>query len=96
MFRTTSIALALLLLSGCANQSFNMSGTATNNATQDKSQHFFVNGIGQKKAVNAAEVCGGADKVASVEVQQTFVNGFFSVITMGIYTPRSARVYCTG
>jgi hypothetical protein len=41
-----------------------------------------VSGIGQHKTVDAAKLCGGADNVAKVEVQQTFVNGLLSVVTL--------------
>ena len=49
--------------------------------------HFFVSGIGQKKTVDAAKICGGAENVVKTETQQTFVNGLLSFITLGIYTP---------
>lgn len=63
-------------------------------AELNKSQPFFVSGIGQHKTVDAAKLCGGADNVAKVEVQQTFVNGLLSVVTFGVYTPRQACVFC--
>ena len=56
--------------------------------------HFFVSGIGQKKTVDAAKICGGAENVKT-ETQQTFVNGLLGFITLGIYTPLEARVYCS-
>ena len=34
--------------------------------------HFFVSGIGQKKTVDAAKICGGAENVVITETQQTF------------------------
>ena len=37
--------------------------------------HFFVSGIGQKKTVDGAKICGGAENVVKTETQQTFVNG---------------------
>ena len=37
--------------------------------------HFFVSGIRQKKTVDAAKICGGAENVVKTETQQTFVNG---------------------
>ena len=49
--------------------------------------HFFVSGIGQKKTVDAAKICGGAENVVKTETQQTFVNGLPYFITLGIYTP---------
>ena len=34
--------------------------------------HFFVSGIGQKKTVDTAKICGGAENVVKNETQQTF------------------------
>ena len=57
--------------------------------------HFFVSSLGQKKTVDAAKICGGAENVVKTETQQTFVNGLLGFITLGIYTPLVARVYCS-
>ena len=54
--------------------------------------HFFVSGGGQKKTVDAAKICGGAENVVKTETRQTFVNGLLGFITLGIYTPLEARV----
>ena len=56
---------------------------------------FSVSGIGQKKTVDAAKICGGAENVVKTETQQTFVNGLLGFITLGIYTPLEARVLLT-
>ena len=49
-----------------------------------------------KKTVDAAKICGGAENViVKTETQQTFVNGLLGFITLGIYTPLEARVYCS-
>ncbi|MNC68149.1 Bor protein [compost metagenome] len=53
-----------------------------------------MNGIGQAKTIDAAQVCGGADKVVRTEVQESGTDVLFRIITLGIYTPREARVYC--
>ena len=58
-------------------------------------RHFFVSGIGRKKAFDAAKICGGAENVVKTETQQTFVNGLLGFITLGIYAPLEARVYCS-
>ena len=57
--------------------------------------HFSVSGIGQKKTVDAAKICGGAENVVKTETQQTFVKWIVGFITLGIYTPLEARVYCS-
>ena len=46
---------------------------------------------GQKKTVDAAKICGGAENVVKTETQQTFVNGLLGFITLGIYTPLEAH-----
>ena len=49
-----------------------------------------------KKTVDAAKICGGAENVVKTETQQTFVNGLLGFeVTLGIYTPLEARVYCS-
>ena len=73
----------------CCSKQTGSSGTKT------ITHHFFVSGIGQKKTVDAAKICGGAENVVKTETQQTFVNGLLGFITLGIYTPLEARVYCS-
>ena len=57
--------------------------------------HFFVSGIGQKKTVDAAKICGGAENVVKTETQQTFkwIARFY--YSLGIYTAGSACVLLT-
>ena len=55
--------------------------------------HFFVLAWAEE-TVDAAKICGGAENVVKTETQQTFVNGLLGFITLGIYTPLEARVYC--
>ena len=44
--------------------------------------HFFVSGIGQKKTVDAAKICGGAEKMLLKQNPATFVNGLLGFITL--------------
>lgn len=95
MKKILAVATLAVLLSGCAQQTFQLKHNQVAAPKQVTTHHFFVSGIGQKKTLDAAAVCGGADKVDRVEVQQTFVNVLLGAVTFGIYTPREARVYCT-
>lgn len=95
MKKVCIVAFLALMASGCAQQSFNIKNTLVATPEKTYTHHFFVSGIGQQKTIDAAQVCGGADKVVKTEVQQTFVNGLLGVVTFGIYTPRDARVYCS-
>ena len=94
MLLATALAL---LITGCAQQTFTISKqTGGKSSTKETiTHHFFVSGIGQKKTVDAAKICGGAENVVKTETQQTFVNGLLGFITLGIYTPLEARVYCS-
>lgn len=87
--------LLLVLLTGCATQTFYLKENAKSYASVDNMQSFFLEGIGQSAEVDAAAVCGGADKVAKIEVEEDLVDGLISIFTYHIYTPRNARVFCT-
>lgn len=88
------IPAIVLLVSGCASQTFTINGSTNAEPTSQRPQHFFIHGLGQEKTTDAAALCGGAENIVKVEVQQTFLNGFLAVLTCGIYTPRDAKVYC--
>jgi hypothetical protein len=92
--QTTLLGATIHLLSGCAAQTFVVSSNTQDEPTKQTSQAFFVNGIGQERVIDAAAICGGADKVLKVQSQETVGNGFLRVLTFGIYTPREAKVYC--
>ena len=89
MLLATALAL---LITGCAQQTFIFQKQTGSSSTKgNHHHHFFVSGIGQKKTVDAAKICGGAESVKT-ETQQTFVNGLLGFITLGIYTPLEAHV----
>ena len=80
-----------LLITGCAQQTFTVQNKPAAVAPKETiTHHFFVSGIGQKKTVDAAKICGGAGNVVKTETQQTFVNGLLSFITLGIISAGSA------
>ncbi|PJG59737.1 Bor family protein [Aeromonas cavernicola] len=89
-------AVVTMALAGCAQQGFTVHPGVAAAPTKEVSHHFFISGLGQSKTIDAASVCNGADKVVRVEAQHTFVNGLLGFVTLGIYTPREARVYCAG
>ena len=91
MLLATALAL---LITGCTQQTFTVQNKPAAVAPETITHHFFVSGIG-KKTVDAAKICGGAENVVKTETQQTFVNGLLGFITLGIYTPLEARVYCS-
>ena len=89
------IAFLSLVLCGCATQSFNVNGGGNIEPTKEVMQAFFISGLGQTHEMDAAAICGGADKVAKVESHMSFLDGVLGVLSFGIYTPLQAKVYCT-
>ena len=90
MLLATALAL---FITGCAQQTFTVQNKPAAVALKETiTHHFFVSGIGQKKTVDAAKICGGAENVVKTETQQTFVNGLLGFITLGIYALRWKRV----
>lgn len=93
--KSLAFLLFTILLGGCATQTYlvNQEVASAKPSFEDR-QDFFIEGIGQDETLDAAKVCNGSQNVIKVESELTFVDGFLSVITAGIYTPRTARVYC--
>lgn len=94
MKKAIIISLAILGLSGCATQTYYINGKSGSTPTKSEMQPFFVSGIGQEKDLDAAAICGGANKVIKVESKQEGLDCILGVVTFGIYTPRHAKVYC--
>ena len=82
------------LITGCAQQTFTVQNKPAAVAPKETiTHHFFVSGIGQKKTVDAAKICGGAENVVKTKpanIRKWIAPGF---ITLGIYTPLEAH-YC--
>lgn len=92
-FFATALAVSTLALSACSTQTAYVN-SSVGKLSYEESQTFFLHGIGQEKTVDAVKVCGSAKNIAKVESEWAGKNVLFSVLTLGIYTPRTARVYC--
>ena len=59
----------------------------------EKSQTFWFFGLAGENFVNVQSICGSRE-VLQMQTQDTFVNRLLAGITFGIYTPRTAKVWC--
>lgn len=59
----------------------------------EKSQAFFIGGLGQTRELDAPDICD-KKSLKTVETKRTFVDGLLGVLTFGIYTPQTVKVYC--
>ena len=64
MLLATALAL---LITGCAQQTFTIQNKPAAVAPKTITHHFFVSGIGQKKTVDAAKICGGTENVVKTK-----------------------------
>jgi hypothetical protein len=93
MKKIISALAVTLVLSACATQTVSINDGAGMLKKED-AQAFFVSGLGQTQTIDAAAVCGGAANVAKVERTQSPLNILLGFVTLGIYTPYDAKVYC--
>ena len=92
MLLATALAL---LITGCAQQTFTVQNKPAAVAPKETiTHHFFVSGIGQKKTVDAAKICGGA-KVLLKRNPANIRKWIAQFCAQSIYTPLEARVYCS-
>ncbi len=82
------------MATGCATQTYQLSDAKVEKPTHEERQTFFVEGIGQSQMINAAEICGGAENIIKIESEETAADVGLYIITLGIYSPRTAKVYC--
>ena len=69
--------------------------TGSSSTKGNHHHHFFVSGVGRRKLSMQPKFVAAQRNVVKTETQQTFVNGLLGFITLGIYTPLEARVYCS-
>ena len=93
MLLATALAL---LITGCAQQTFTVQNKPAAVAPKETiTHHFFLFlELGSKKLSMQPKFVA-AQKMLLNRTQQTFVNGLLGFITLGIYTPLEARVYCS-
>ena len=92
MLLATALAL---LITGCAQQTFTVQNKPAAVAPKPSPIISSFLELGRRKLSVTAKICSGAENVVKTETQQTFVNGLLGFITLSIYTPLEARVYCS-
>ena len=89
------LCLAFMLAS-CANVTVRPNGGVRVSSPPDvtNTENFFIFGLVPGSVnVELANHCGGSQP-SQFQAQTTFVNGLLGAITLGLYAPRSYRVWC--
>jgi len=93
--RTLAVALCIALVSGCATVTVNHADSTrrTSDPTWSKRYWFLLGGFVSDKHVDVRQVCGSRTAV-QMQTRHTFVDGVIGMVTFGILSPRTARVWC--
>lgn len=94
--RRVLIAGALMLsLAGCSTVTIRPDGTSRlgTEPTHQMTYDYYFWGLAGEHRVDVQAVCGDRP-VRQIQAQDTFENRVLTVITLGIYAPRSARIWC--
>lgn len=90
--------LAVLVLStaACFQHTYHVgAGAPAAPVTTDQWRHHWLGGlISPDKEMNIRAVCPSGD--ATIEQEQTFLNGLVGVLTGGLYMPTTVQVRCAG
>ena len=95
MKRVTALVLCSTLLAACSTVTVNPSGTqkrADDPTWSDRKDYFFW-GLAGEETIDLQRVCDTRG-VAQTQAQTTFVDGLLGGLTLGIWAPRHARVWC--
>jgi hypothetical protein len=95
MKKITTLLLALIFLTSCSAQTSLFNNSLDQTLTKEGTHHFFFWGIGQTKNENLIQICGDPDNIAKTQTIDTFPNLLGQVITLGIWLPRTYKVYCS-
>ena len=90
------LAVWAILITGCATITIKPGGGATRLAsspTYSDWKAFYFWGLAGEQHVNVQEVCGDK-KVVQMQAQDSSGIRLVSILTLGIYTPRTAKVWC--
>ena len=82
-----------LAAAGCSTQRFTINNGPVSRVQED-TDFFFVGGIAQDSQVNAAQVCGGANRVGYVETSMSALDIVINYFTGAIVSPRTSEIGC--
>lgn len=95
MFKALTATLLISVLSACSTVTINPENTAklAVEPTYQDSKPFYLWGLIGEHRVDTATICNG-EEPKQMQSQQTFTDGLLGVVTLGIYLPHTAKVWC--
>ncbi len=90
-----TVLLLAITISACSTVTIRPYGGAKDRSQADyiDSKAFYLGGPIGKHKVDVNEACEGRE-VTQMQTVTTSSDWFLSIITLGVYTPRTAKVWC--
>jgi hypothetical protein len=91
----SAVLTAAALLTACATVTVRPEGGPKTSDKPDyqASKNYFFWGLAGEHTIDVQAACAGRD-VEQFQSQSTFVNGLLGGLTLGIYAPKTAKVWC--
>jgi hypothetical protein len=91
----SAVALSVILATGCSTVTISRKGTGrvSSDPTWEASKPFFLGGLIGQSDIDVNQICGKRG-VRQMQTQDTFLDSFLTIITIAIYAPRTAKVWC--
>lgn len=88
--------LLSLVLGACSTVTLRDKGTAklSGEANYESSKPYFLWGLVGENHVDVSKACNGKP-AKQIQATDTFVDSLLTVLTLGIYRPRTAKVWCS-
>ena len=90
--RLTVVAAFVLATTACFHQTIHSGLTPADTALEKKFVATWLWGIVPAEPIDVRQSCPSG--VATVETEQSFMNGLVGALTLGIYSPQRVRVTC--
>jgi hypothetical protein len=83
---------ALAMLAGCYNVTYIAKSRPPSAVIHEQKLTFFIAGLVGTEEIQAGQLCPSG--VAKVHTKNTFVDILLTVVTLTIYSPRTAEITC--
>ena len=94
MNRVLALVMCAALGAGCYKVTYQNPLLPPNGVVHDGTSSFFILALVGDERIPAYQMCPGG--VSRIQTGQSFVDLLLTVITIGIYTPRSYEIECGG
>lgn len=86
-----SVLTLSLLLTSCYSLTYSVGKGPQTGVDLKEKNHYFVYGLAKGKTSDPTKMAGEAEDY-EVNISHTFVDGFISAITFGIYNPTTTKI----